>query len=427
VADVRAFRGVRYRAEIARNLGNLIAPPYDVTTPHLIEDLRDRDPHNMVHLEHVEVAPGHDPHRHAAELYREWRDDGVLIRDERPALYLYDHWFTLDGKPIRRRGVMAAVRLAPWSERVVLPHEETFPGPKRERLRRLRAVQANLSPLYLLFRDPDHVVRELLGRASSRTPDETGIDPEGQRHVLTLIDNRDVIASVQAYFADQPLYVADGHHRYEAAVEYRDERAEAGFTCPAPAPDLEGAEQFVLALLCATDDPGVMVLPTHRLVRGVPDFDPATVRAKLGEFFDLEQISANASTDPGDAICLVKFAGETGLWRLSARPDNAHLALMPTDKSEVWRKLEVSILTSAVIQDTLGIRPEHALDKVSYTSSAAQALDAVASGEAQLAFLVAPSTVDDLMTIADAGDRMPPKSTYFWPKVPAGLVIHDLC
>jgi uncharacterized protein (DUF1015 family) len=427
VADVRAFRGVRYSAEIARDLGKLIAPPYDVTTPHLIEDLRDRDPHNMVHLEHVEVEPGHDPHRHAAELYREWRDDGVLIRDAHPALYLYDHAFTFDGRQVRRRGVLAAVRLAPWLEREVLPHEETFSGPKLERLRRLRAVQANLSPLYLLFRDPDHAVGAQLDRASQRPPDEAGIDPEGEKHLLSVIEDAEIVATIQDYLADQPLYVADGHHRYEAAVEYRDERAEAGFTCPEPSPDVQGAEQFVLALLCATDDPGVIVLPAHRLVRGLPDFDSRRIREELGDYFDLEPAADAESTDPGDAICLIRFAGNSGLWQLNLRSDRAHESLMPSDKSDAWRRLDVAILTSAVLQGVLGIQPDHALDHISYTSSAEQALDIVASGEAQMAFLVAPSTVDDLMTIADAGDRMPPKSTYFWPKVPAGLVIHDLC
>jgi uncharacterized protein (DUF1015 family) len=426
VADVRAFRGVRYSERIARNLGNLIAPPYDVTTPHLIDDLRDRDPHNMVHLEHVDVEPGHDPHHHAAELYRQWRDDGILIRDKQSALYLYDHWFTHGDRRVRRRGVLSAVRLAPWSERVVLPHEETFPGPKLERLRRLRAVQANLSPLYLLYRDPKNVVEELLATVDG-SPDETGVDPDGDRHELTRITDRSLIDEIQRYFAGQPLYVADGHHRYEAAVEYRDERAAAGFTCPVPSPDLEGAEQFVLALLCAADDPGVFVLPTHRLVRGLPNFDPDKIRAKLERFFNLEPADDPKQTDHGETICRIWLGKDQGLWTLNPRPDRAHQALLPTNKSGAWRDLDLAILSSAVLEGIFGIRPEQALEHISYTSSEVQAIEAVNTGEAQLAFLVEPSTVDDLMKIADAGDRMPPKSTFFWPKVPAGLVIHELC
>jgi uncharacterized protein (DUF1015 family) len=426
VAEVRAFRGVRYSAEIARNLGNLIAPPYDVTTARLIEDLRDRDPNNMVHLEHVEIEPGHDPHIHAAELYRQWRDDGVLIRDPQPAFYRYDHWFTHEGKRVRRRGVLAAVRLAPWSERVVLPHEETFPGPKLERLRRLRAVQANLSPLYLLYRDPEGVVASLL--STERSPVETGIDPEGDRHELTTIDDPEVIAGIQRHFMNQPLYVADGHHRYEAAVEYRDERAAAGFTCPFPSPDLEGAEQYVLALLCAANDSGVFVLPTHRLVRGLPNFDPAKVRADLDRFFDLQPLTNPTEVQvPDGAFCLIWFGRGEGCWKLTPRADHAHEALLPRNQSDAWRKLDLAVLSSAVLEGVLGIQHANALDYISYTSSIDQAIDAVEAGEAQMAFLVEASTVDELMTIADAGDRMPPKSTFFWPKVPAGLVIHDLC
>ncbi len=426
MADVRAFRGVRYSEDIAQNLGYLIAPPYDVMTPHLIEDLRDRHPYNMVHLEHVEVDPGHDPHVHAAELYRQWRDDRILIRDEVSAFYLYDHWFTHEGKRIRRRGVLAAVRLEPWSERIVLPHEETFPGPKLERLRRLRAVQANLSPLYLLYRDPQKIVTELLERLK-RPTDEIGVDPEGDRHELKRIDDPALIGEIQQYFVEQRLYVADGHHRYEAAVEYRDERQASGFTCPTPSPDLEGAEQYVLALLCAADDPGVFVLPTHRLVRGLFDFDPDKVQAKLSYYFTLEPANSSSVQDYGDAICLLWLGEGLGLWKISPREDRAHEALLPSDKSAAWKSLDLAVLSSAILQGVLGIPSEVALDHISYTSSVTQAMRDVDRGSVQMAFLVEPSTVHDLMTIADAGDRMPPKSTFFWPKVPAGLVIHDLC
>jgi uncharacterized protein (DUF1015 family) len=417
---------VRYSEQIARNLGNLIAPPYDVTTPDLIEQLRNRDPHNMVHLEHADVEPGHDPHRHAAELYREWRDDGILIRDEEPPFYLYDHWFTHEGDRIRRRGVLSAVRLAPWSERIVLPHEETFPGPKLERLRRLRAVQANLSPLYMLYRDSHDEVGGLLA-AAERSPDESGVDMDGELHELTSIDDPILIEKIHHYFAEQRLYVADGHHRYEAAVEYRDERQAAGFTCPIPSPDLEGAEQYVLALLCAADDPGVFVLPTHRLVRGLPDFNPENVRAELSRHFSLEQAESPALQNDGDAICLLYLGQGHGLWKVSSREDRAHEELMPSDKSDAWKSLDLAVVSSAILLGVLGIRPETALDHISYTSSVKHAMRDVDEGRAQMAFLVEPSTVHDLMTIADAGDRMPPKSTFFWPKVPAGLVIHDLC
>jgi uncharacterized protein (DUF1015 family) len=244
---------------------------------------------------------------------------------------------------------------------------------------------------------------------------------------LTRIEDRCLIDEVQRYFAGQPLYVADGHHRYEAAVEYRDERAAAGFTCPVPSPDLEGAEQFVLALLCAADDPGVFVLPTHRLVRGLPDFDPAKIRVELGRYFDLEPAADPKNTDRPEVICRIWLGEDHGLWRLNPRPDRAHEALLPSNKSEAWRDLDLAILSSAVLEGILGIRPEQALEHISYTSSAEQAISEVNAGEAQMAFLVEPSTVEDLMKIADAGDRMPPKSTFFWPKVPAGLVIHELC
>jgi uncharacterized protein (DUF1015 family) len=171
----------------------------------------------------------------------------------------------------------------------------------------------------------------------------------------------------------------------------------------------------------------VFVLPMHRLVRGLTEFNPQEVLAKLSRYFSLEPVETGALDNFGGAISLLWLGRSHGLWRVCPREDRAHEALMPSDKSDAWRSLDLAVLSSAILEGVLGIRPETALDHVSYTSSALQAMRDVDNGKVQMAFLVEPSTVQDLMTIADAGDRMPPKSTFFWPKVPAGLVIHDLC
>src|SRR5688500_4873477 len=223
MADVRPFPAVRYGQDAARDLGRLIAPPYDVTRPDLVVRLHQRGQYNMVHLEHVRPDPGDDPHALAALRYRQWLRDGILARDETPALYRYDHTFTIDGRRHTRRGVFAVVRLAAWEERIVLPHEDTFPAPVHERHRRLRAVQANLSPLYLLVRDPGGDVRSLLDGLGN-APDVEAIDPDGELHRLTALRDSARIGRLRELFANRRLYVADGHHRYEAALAYRDER-----------------------------------------------------------------------------------------------------------------------------------------------------------------------------------------------------------
>src|SRR5215213_11222504 len=221
---IRPFRAIRYDERVAGGLGLLLAPPYDVSTPGLIEELHRRSRLNMTHLEHVRPDPGENPHELVADRYRRWRADGVLRIDDRPALYRYDHTFRIDGVERTRQGIFAAVRLAHWEERIVLPHERTFPGPVAERLGRLRAVRANLSPVYLLANDPTGRFGELLNAVGERLVETT--DPDGESHVLTRIKqdrDNEIVRSV----AGTRLFVADGHHRYEAALAYRDEERSA--------------------------------------------------------------------------------------------------------------------------------------------------------------------------------------------------------
>jgi uncharacterized protein (DUF1015 family) len=412
----------------------LLAPPYDVLSPHLIEHLRERHPDNMVHLEHVEPEPGEDPHRHAAELYRDWRERGILARDEHAAFYRYDHTFTANGRRLTRSGILAAVRLANWSDRRVLPHEATFPEPRIERLRRLRAVRANLSPLYLLTRDPNGQFRAALETATNQPPDVVGLDPQGEEHRLIVLTDSEAQARIKAVLANQPLYVADGHHRYEAALAYRDERRMDSGRPDEADPDGATAAEYVLALVCAADDPGVLVLPTHRLIFDLPDFQPAAIRRALTDFFDLERVKIDS---PDDAIvaalfadqrtvCLAQFCGEATLWRIRRRPDARHESLMPNGRKAAWRQLNVAIVSSALIDGVLGIAPDQAPMHVAYAHDVAVARQALHDGEAQIAFFLPASSVDELMAVADTGEIMPPKSTYFWPKAPAGLAIHDL-
>jgi uncharacterized protein (DUF1015 family) len=334
------------------------------------------------------------------------------------------------GERRERAGLLAAVRLADWSAGVILPHEATFPGPCAERLRRLRAVRANLSPIYLLSRDPEGTLRDLLATLGDG-PDLDGRDPDGEEHCLTRIVDPAQHQAIARHFADRRLYVADGHHRYQAALAYRAERRTGTTEDGASEPDGPGSEEYILALICPAEDPGVMVLPTHRLLRGLTGFDPAAVRAKLARYFIVEPVAGEPGSidrllnEPG-VVCLAQFAGEDRLWSVRVRPGSPHEALMPAERSAAWCGLGVAILGSAVLAGVIGIAPERFPAHVAYAHDAAEALGAVAEGAAQAAFLLRGSTVDELMAVADAGETMPPKSTYFWPKVPAGLVIHDL-
>lgn len=376
----------------------------------------------MTHLEHVRPDPGANPHAIVANRYRQWRADGVLCRDARPALYRYDHTFFLDGERRTRRGIFAAVQLARWDERIILPHERTFPGPVAERLGRVRAVRANLSPVYLLAHDRSGAFGRLLADETGEPLAET-TDPDGETHTLARIDDPTAIAEVAGVLGSTQLFVADGHHRYEAALALRDELRKADGASVEPA-----GPEFVLALIADAADPDVLILPTHRLVRGLGDVDPEEIRRRLGELFTLEPagpVSAGAVPETGDAISLIRFAGEAAWWRLRAKSGRPHERLMPADRSSAWRRLPAAVLETAVFEHVLGLPAGDLQKYVRFTHEAAAAARAVGSGSAQIAFVLPAPSVADLVAVAEAGDRMPPKSTYFYPKVPAGLVVYD--
>ena len=430
MADVRALRGVRYHPPLAAAIGHLVAPPYDASPA--AEGPSSGAPYNVGRLENVVLGDDGDPHALAATRYRAWRRQGVLARDPAPALYLHHQAFDDGDRRLIRRGLLARVRLADWEERVVLPHERTFPGPRRERLERLRAVGANLSPLYLLYHDPAGELRAILAAAEAEVPAaEAGTDPTGAEHRLTVLADPALHDRVSRFFADRRLYVADGHHRYEAALAYRDERRSAS---PTAGYDVEAPSEFVLVLLADVADPGVRVLPTHRLVHGWPGFDPGRFRTELARFFALERVPdsvaspgvARSGADGGVPLCELRFADDPSPWRLRTKPGAPHAALMPTGPGQAWRTLDVAILGSVVLERLLGLGADRLPTHVAFTHEAAAARAAVAGGRAQLALILAPPSLADLTAVAEAGDLLPPKSTYFDPKAPAGLVINEL-
>jgi uncharacterized protein (DUF1015 family) len=370
VALVKPFRALRYDVEAAGPLDDLVAPPYDVITPGVRERLLAVSDYNVVRL----IRP-HEPEE-AGRTFREWLARGVLVREERSAAWLLEERFVgPDGVERTRRGLVARIRLHPYSDGVVVPHERTFPGPKKARLRLLRAVRTKLSPILLLHegappplppeRPPD--VEATLAGATSR---------------LWSLDNpseaSDALARVQPR-----LLVADGHHRYETALRFHEE---------------DGSEEtaYVLAALVSRDDPGVVVFPTHRLVRGpVPDLDgrfrvtaiEGTAREAVERLHDL----------PRDRPAFVVL-----------RRDGASLA-------EAEHGATAPALAAAAI-DSL------ALEGVTFTASVVEAEKAVASGAAAAAFLVRPPTVEEIEAVALAGETMPPKTTYFYPKLTSGLL-----
>jgi uncharacterized protein (DUF1015 family) len=406
MAEIRPFHGVRYRLAQPAEAGNVICPPYDVISPAGAEALRARDPHNVVRLELPE-GMGDDRYATGARLFQEWLAAGVLAPDSQPCLYLYGQRYTTEDGPRERLGVLAALKVEPFESGVVLPHEQTFPKHKEDRFRLLTAARAQFSPIFGLYAAPEAGVRAVLDRCAAAPPAAVATDPEGVEHRLWPVSDPAVIAHLAGVLAERPVFIADGHHRYETALRYRGEHAD------------EHAAACVMTFLVEMNDPGLVLFPTHRLVK--PPLPPAAeLRARFEPYFRLEDVSL-AEADALDHHQLGVVLPDGSAWRLTLRDPHA-LDALDTDHSPAWRDLDVAILHRLVLAELLGITDAH--EDIVYTRDPRESRDRVLSGEFSGSFLLPAPQVEELKAVAGAGDRMPEKSTYFWPKAMTGLVIY---
>ena len=395
MAVVSAFPGLRYDPARVGAMASVVAPPYDVISPAEQAALYDRSPYNAVRL----ILP-REPDRAAAaaRTLREWLDARVLVADAEPALYVYSQRFTLpDGRALVRDGVICRLRLEDFSSGVVRPHERTFPGPKADRLALMRATGAYLSPIFGLYARAGESLRNLLGPLGGPALDVT--DAAGESHTLWRVTDAEQIDRFRAALAPETIYIADGHHRYETGLAYRNELGGGGDSA------------WIMACLVNMEEEGLVILPTHRLVRAPRRVDPAALAAVLEGAFAVE-VLREPGTRPAGTIDLV--LPERCL-RLRATPGAAsRLAAAPA----VVRSLEVTVLRDALLAP-LGIRAE----ELAFTHDDAEALAAVAAGEATAAFLVNPPSMETVREVCHAGEVMPEKSTYFYPKLADGLVM----
>jgi uncharacterized protein (DUF1015 family) len=430
MAEVRGVRGVRYDPARVGDVGQVIAPPYDVVSPAEQAALAARHPANIIRVELPPSEPGEPPlarYARAAATLRGWLADGTLRAEARPAVYVHDHTFSHGGRRLTRRGLFAGVRLAPWSAGQVLPHEHTLPTPKADRLNLYRATRAQVSPIFALYEDPGGEIASVLQWTATARPAVETTDPSGDEHRLWVLSEPALLDELADLFAGRPLFIADGHHRYETGLAYRDERLAAD---PAAGPDAP----FRFALLCLSDvaDPGLVILPTHRLIVGPPP-EAARVEAALRQVFHVEPLPADIATPALLARLAERQAAHAFGWvtaegvALLTLKDESFLAeWMPAGHAAAWRTLDVAILQVLLLERALGIDAATLEGRVAYTRDAGEARAAVAAGQAHLALLLNPTDLTGLLAVARAGDQMPQKSTYFYPKVPTGLVLHDM-
>lgn len=421
MAHLRAFRGIRYNTAVAGDLQALVCPPYDVISTHQQTLLHSQSPYNAIHLDLNQAA---ERYAAAANLWRIWREKRVLVQDPEPSLYVYSQDFSLpDGRPRRRTGLLAAVRLEEFASGVIRPHERTFEDAKKDRLALLRACQAQLSPVFLLYARKDWSIERVLAAELTGRPISTVTDGYNNRHTVWRVTNPAMIAEVAAGLSAESLIIADGHHRYETALRYCRENLVVR-TPP------EAAMRYVLAYVANAEDEGVVILPTHRLLHDAPLPSVNALRAVFSRDFRLRLYARRQAADFLIALrdrgterrigCAV--AGAEHYWLLSF-DDRVNRG---AGTSAALRAVDVTVLHDVLLGRVLGLSPERQEEVVSYTSSDQEALQAVAEGCCQAAFLLNPTPYQQVQQVCAGGETMPHKSTYFYPKLLTGLVFYSL-
>ena len=440
MAEIRPFRGLRYQVSRVGDLAAVISPPYDIISHDEQRALYRRSPYNVVRLEYGVEHPGDsvtdNRYTRAAADLRRWLAEGVLAADQRPAFYVYDQSFRHQGTPYRRRCLLARVRLEEWAAGIIRPHENTMARPKEDRLHLLRATRANLSPVLALYRDQEHHITQTLDEAlAGKSP--TAVAAAGDdSHTLWAIDDEEAQARLATLFESLPLYIADGHHRYETALNYRNERRAAALAWTGGEP-----ENFVLIGLTAADDAGLLVLPIHRLVQLPPlDEEPLQTLARYASIERVDGAAGELDAALERLLALMTERGRSGSAFGLCGPGDDRLFLVTLEDAASlvqhlcpdcpaeWRDLDVAVLHFALLGMVLRVNPDPVEEGgcVTMTDDARQACLAVREGRYSAAFLLNPVPVTQVLSIADAGRRMPRKSTFFHPKLATGLVINTL-
>ena len=416
MADVQPFKTLRFDPEKAGPLGDLVAPPYDVIDDHMRAGLAARSRYNVVELDLPES------YEDAARKLGEWRESGVLVQEDEPAMWVLRQDYTAPGGSARARtGFFARVRVEDYGAGRIRPHERTHPGPKEDRLQLTRATRANLSPIFSLFPDEGGAAREALAQVTSAEPFAELTDDEGTRNSLWRVADPDGIAALQGALGAAELLIADGHHRYETARVYADEVGG------------EGDHRYVLMLLVALDDPGLLVFPTHRLLTGLKDDSgkQIAIRDAARRDFEIEPLEDPRELEPPANGSGVAFGYMDSFFKQPFRmtlkdqriADEA-LAGMP----EPYRRLDTAVLEALVLRGALDMSEDDIshLRGLDYSKSLEDAIERVESGAADAGFFMRATPVEQVREVAATGESMPPKSTYFYPKVPTGLVFNPL-
>jgi uncharacterized protein (DUF1015 family) len=419
MADVQPLKALHYNLEKTGDLQSVVSPPYDVIDAEMRERLEAQSPYNVVRID-MPVAPdGGDKYAYAAALLASWQADGAVVQDAEPAIWpLEQDYVGPDGRPRTRRGFLARVRVEEYGPGRIRPHERTHPGPKEDRLRLTRATRSNLSPIFALYSDPQQLAWRALESAKGDQPWAQTVDPDGTVNRLWRVSDPGAIEQVQAAASGAELLIADGHHRYETARVYAEEIGG------------EGAHRYVLMCLVALEDPGLTVFPTHRLLSGLTPEKREALRTTIERDFDVTALESVDELPPAenDRLQLGYIdSHHRRPIRLTLKDSAIADAAMP-GRSEPYRRLDTAVTEALLLKGALGMTDEQIdhFDGLWYARDDAEAINAVLNGEYEAALFMAPTPVTRVQAVAASGESMPPKSTYFVPKVPTGLLFNPL-
>jgi len=421
MAHIHPLLALRYDLDVTDGLDPVVAPPYDVIDPEQRAALQARSPYNVVSIDLPEDPKGGDPYEHAAKLITQWEDDGALVTDSEPAVYaLVQDYVAPDGSQRTRKGFLARVRVEEYGAGRIRPHERTHPGPKEDRLRLTRATKANLSPIFSLYSDPQQQAWRALEPFTTQEPWGSATDQDGTVNRVWRITDPKAIELTQHALAQAELLIADGHHRYETARVYAEEIGG------------EGAHRFVLMCLVALEDPGLLVFPTHRLVSGLKD-DPerqAAIADTIKEHFTVEPIE-HAELRPPDGEGPLTFGYMDShlkqAYRCTLKSQSIADAALP-GMPDAYRTLDTAVLEALILMGPLKLTEDDIshLNGLGYSRTDEEALELILDGTYDVGFFLRASPVSQVQAVAAAGVNMPPKSTFFYPKVPTGLVLNPL-
>jgi uncharacterized protein (DUF1015 family) len=417
MTDVQPLRALHYDPAVAGPLPDVVAPPYDVIDASQRAELIARSPFNVVGVDLPQGEP--DPYAAARELFESWQQQGVLVRDEQPAVWAHTQDYSgPDGQARTRRGFFCRVRIEGYGPGRVRPHERTHPGPKEDRLRLTRATRANISPIFSLYSDPSDAAWTALEPATAAAPWGEVTDADGTVHRLWRVTDPQAIAAVQAATRDAEILIADGHHRYETMQAYAEELGG------------EGQHNYILMCLVALEDPGLTVFPTHRLINKLDDERRAALAQALERDFEISEV-------PLDQLAPAPGEGPLELGYINSRDERAYRLILKdqaiadralSGHSDAYRHLDTGVLETLLLKGVFGLSDDDIshFNGLFYARSTEEAIAMVRSGEYDAAFVMRPTPISQVRDIAAEGENMPPKSTYFFPKLLTGLLFNPL-